>query len=383
MQAKARSTSFPVRSQLSALAHMSGNDVELYAFWQAAKALDAHSFSADSVIQLPPEVFILGIKRNKSSLFVRADYVGLEKEILRLFSLSSSHSVGVIGNPGIGKTYFSYYLLMKAASEGRSVVYESSELEGDQPQWYVFHGDICCKVHVNHPYAYTLLKDANTLYLVDARVPKLVDAPTVLITSPRKDIYDHFCRKRSCNGQPLYMPVWSWEELLKLHKSCFPAADLAEMNAVYLRWGGIAREVLSYRKENVERRGTVNDPLSAAIGQIQVDTIVATMSVGTEGPAVSHRLFHAVSSPPTYQLMGYEIASDYVNEELMKHWADVNEQKLMEFAVFSHSDPILGALRGTPSNTLLTNNCKQGAPSVSENLTHRMLLPIWSSRILP
>jgi hypothetical protein len=61
---------------------------------------------------------------------------------------------------------------------------------------------------------------------------------------------------------------------------------------------------------------------------------------------VSHRLFHAVSSSPTYQLEGYEVASDYINEELMNYWADVNERKLKEFATFSGGNPILGALRG-------------------------------------
>ena len=327
--------------------YLSGNDAELSAFWQAAKHLHADSFSAENVIQLTADVFILGKKRNGSTLFVRADYVGLEKEILKQFALRpSAPAIGVIGKPGIGKTFFSYYLLMKAAREGKAVVYESREFEGDQPQWCIFSGDIACEVPVNHRYGKELLGEDNTLYLVDSRAPKLVDAPTVLVTSPRLEVYDDFCRKRSSNGEPLYMPMWSWEELLKLREKCFPLADVEKMKAVYARWGGIAREVLYYTKQNIDRKGKTNDPLSAAITWAAIDKIITAKCFGAEGRAVSHRLFHAVSSSCTYQLEGYEVASDYVNEELMKHLADVNERKLKDFAAFSGGEPILGALRG-------------------------------------
>lgn len=279
---------------------------------------------------------------------MRADYVELEKEILRLFALRTERArVGVIGNPGIGKTFFSYYLLMKAAREGKTVVYETRESEGDQPQWLIFHGDIACEVPVNHPYGKRLLKkDNNALYLVDARAPKLVKAPTVLVTSPRLEVYDDFCRKRSSNGEPLYMPVWSWEELLALREECFPSTDVEKVKAVYARWGGIAREVLYYTDQNIDRKDKANDPLRAAIDWAPIDKIMTANSVGAEGHAVSHRLFHAVSSAPKYQLEGYQVASDYVNEELMKHWALVKERELKEFAAFSGGNPILGALRG-------------------------------------
>ena len=321
--------------------------MSLSAFWKVAKSLPADSFSSENVIQLPPDVYILGDERNGSALFVRADYVGLEKEIIRLFHRrQDARAVGVIGNPGIGKTFFSFYLLMKAACQGKAVVYESREFEGDQPQWLIFHNDKSFKVPVNHPYGNKLLGDRNTFYLVDARAPKLVRAATVLVTSPRLDVYDDFCRKRSSNRKPLYMPVWSWKELLKLREVCFPTVDDDKMKTVFERWGGIAREVLYYTNEDIEDAEENSDPLKAAISWSSVDSIITTKALGTEGREVSHRLFHAISSSPTYKLQGYEVASNYVNEELMKYWADASERKLKEFSMFSGGDPILGALRG-------------------------------------
>lgn len=88
------------------------------------------------------------------------------------------------------------------------------------------------------------MKKKDTLYLVDAVVPMIVDAPTILVTSPRRIIYDDFCRKRSSNGTPLYMPIWRWDELLKLHEFCFSHELVTTLKKVYTRWGGIPREVM-------------------------------------------------------------------------------------------------------------------------------------------
>lgn len=292
----------------------------------------------------------------------------METEINSQFhAYPTARRIGVIGNPGIGKTFFSFYLLMKAARDGKAVVYESRELSGGPSPWYILHDGIACVAPYQHPYGWSLLKGDNTLYLVDGCTPMVVDAMTVLVTSPRLEIYDHFCRKRSCIGEPLYLPVWSWEELLTLRDRCFPDTEVVKMKEVYDQYGGIARDVFIYTDQIIERKGGANDPLVAAIARTVMDQILTSKALGTEGD-VSHRLFHAVSSAPKYTLQGYDVASPYATDLLMTHLATANVRKLAEFTLFSSNEPLIGALRGFVFEYLAHKQLEVGGTFQIKNL---------------
>ena len=88
----------------------------------------------------------------------------------------------ITGNPGIGKTYFGYYLLYQLALRDETVVYHNDGypivFEGRKG---AFTSD---KIGIK-PY----LKIKAVWYIVDGKQPKNVMAKTILICSPKRAHY--------------------------------------------------------------------------------------------------------------------------------------------------------------------------------------------------
>lgn len=53
------------------------------------------------------------------------------------------------------------------------------------------------------------------------------------------------------------MPVWTWEELVKLWKECYCHRSADDVVFLYMRWGGVVRWVLEHANEpeNLDKLG--------------------------------------------------------------------------------------------------------------------------------
>jgi hypothetical protein len=93
------------------------------AFWQQLP----HAVLQHSALRLAAGTHFLGEPKLGGALYVRNDYVGMLAELLPLISLGNDKVV-LSGNPGIGKSWFGFFLLHHIATTqpGVRVVWESS-----------------------------------------------------------------------------------------------------------------------------------------------------------------------------------------------------------------------------------------------------------------
>jgi hypothetical protein len=69
------------------------------------------------------------------------------------------------------------------------------------------------RVHKDSEARMLLLANKNTFYLVDSAPPDPCSAKTLLSTSPLEKNYKEF--SKSSATKTLYMPIWTFDELLK------------------------------------------------------------------------------------------------------------------------------------------------------------------------
>jgi hypothetical protein len=87
------------------------------------------NFSNDyQFLYLPKDAsYLLGNDNEEQLLFIRDCYHHLANIILNDKTNDEKKYRRVIGNPGIGKTYFSYYLLYQLAQQNKPVIYNSKD----------------------------------------------------------------------------------------------------------------------------------------------------------------------------------------------------------------------------------------------------------------
>lgn len=206
----------------------------LLQFWQQLPA----AIVAGGFLRLAPGTFFLGAPSNGDCLLVRKCYLELYDSIQQLMDLGNTKIV-VTGNPGIGKTVFTFFLLHVLAKQGSKVVYEDCMVE----RRLLFDGDV-------------VLDGARTDFMEDLREPSTwyvsdgvalaswpVAARTVLVASPDVNNYKNFLKER--HSTMLYMPVWERDEILRcwtvLYSRSVSRDAVVELYSVF---GGTPRYVL-------------------------------------------------------------------------------------------------------------------------------------------
>jgi hypothetical protein len=154
----------------------------------------------------------------------------------------------VIGNAGIGKSAFGAYVLWRAVQARRTVVYLSDKVKNA----FILHGDGRAESFVQPDFASrtdAILDDWATVLICDGVKPPVVNAFTLLITSPVRERWKEF--NKLLDARRLFFPVFSRAEMSDMLRSCFPqlhtdveSGGEAGVWARYRQWGGIPRYVL-------------------------------------------------------------------------------------------------------------------------------------------
>lgn len=85
-------------------------------FWQAIKKA-----SCDKFLKLSKDTRFLGKRNGSSTLLIRKCYRDLTPVVFD----TKIDKLRITGNPGIGKTYFGYYLLYLLALQDATIVYDN------------------------------------------------------------------------------------------------------------------------------------------------------------------------------------------------------------------------------------------------------------------
>ncbi len=321
----------------------------LIAFRDAVMCVPLHNFNANQIISLENPfsvpMNILSDDCFSNKIFVRPDYLDLQKHIFTLINPLEVRKprVAVLGNPGTGKTYFGLFLLVYCIRNGFTVVYESNFLN----KLYLFSSDeIVSFSNRKDPRFESILAQRATIYIVDGMVPVHANARTILVTSPKHEIYHDFATKRTAPAVALYMPTWNLNELTVLREAVFPSVGQKDMEALIVRWGGIPRAVLEDAAANkLSWESKDEDALQSAIGYCSIDDLVETVKEGSERFLMSHRLLH-VHCSATFRKLGYVFASDFVRDRVLRRLVQKERHRLLLFATFADGTSMNGGLRG-------------------------------------
>uniref|UniRef100_A0AAV1T256 Crinkler effector protein N-terminal domain-containing protein n=1 Tax=Peronospora matthiolae TaxID=2874970 RepID=A0AAV1T256_9STRA len=279
------------------------NDPPLVAYWHAL-ATSSTAIVADTVVSLPNGTYILGNPALGSGIYIRSCF----QELWLMFS-GSVRGIGILGSPGVGKTYFAYSILLYLARRGETVVYESAAIE----KCILFSGNVV--VQGTREDFDSILMQTGTCYLVDGARPKYCPAKTILLSSSRECIW----RTVSDFGRMHRMPVWSEEEILNCRELVYSNTPVTVVEDCYRRWGGIPLYVLRHA-EDADQQKLLDEAIENVrlvdLKKMCVETLIDRDDIACgDEKKVLDRLFHDRVDDKFYK-KGFAFASVYVDEKV-------------------------------------------------------------------
>lgn len=332
-----------------------------------------------------------------SSIFIRGAYKYFWHFIENnMINNATFDRLIITGNPGIGKTYFGYYLLAQLRERFRDtlvVVYESAisqrrylfkgladvhvgtdirsfDVETDDPQTWcalryrqqspvrrvsVLCGVVCYGVvvyfdaserrawvqaHATGCPESACCIDLNTgrRYIVDGAGAVRRSAKTIVIASPKKSNIHEFAKLEKCTKR--FMPIWSIEEMEGLRQLSFANITQSTMEELFNKWGGVPRFVLQLWDDNPTQESLLPAVNSADVRHL-LTVIGKDMAADTD---TSHMVAHVVTSEP-YDHFEVKFANQYITNQIYTRWQTENEADLL-FFISSKLRPETAGLRG-------------------------------------
>ncbi len=300
-------------------------DKEVALFWES---LDSAT-EANGVLSLPTDSFWLGVRDLGSKMVIRQCYNDIWNMIQHLQIKEGYRRVALLGNPGIGKSWFHFYLLYKLKKLGATVVFD----------WKILrHSYLFTSTGTTKADEFPELGLHDTWYLVDSKPPPLVKAFTVLTTSPRRENWRDFLKMPY--AVPRWMPVWSPDEIEMCRSVFYPTLSQAKVQQLYDKWGGIPRYVLE--KANVP---AIQDSFARAIADAKLDNLIHSIGETNSDDDVSHKLVHMVVNG-NYDGYHMNWASTSVARLCAEKFERECQRELRQFLARSEGLGPLGALRG-------------------------------------
>ncbi|PKC69765.1 hypothetical protein RhiirA1_503530, partial [Rhizophagus irregularis] len=252
----------------------------------------------------------------------------------------------ITGNPGIGKTYFGYYLLYLLAQKDVTIVYDNHH----ETKPIIFEGNNAYVSNSDGIDVY--LRKPAVWYIVDGKEPKDVKAKTILICSPKKNHYKNFDKYEGV-VTIRYMPTWKWEEIARCRKELYEKkVSNKKARDCFRKWGGIPRFVLE--RANYK---THQDKLNSAIKRSKMDIFdYIGESIGDDN--VSHMLVHIHVNLPAEDDTVLKFASNKVMKLVTQKLESRIRQRLLEKTKADTGNTLLGTSFEYLAHRILRNGGK-------------------------
>ena len=286
---------------------------ELVAFWNACKGYPG-PLTAGTVVDLGV-TFLGGTKK----LFVRESYEKMLPILVSQLENQAHPRVLVRGTPGIGKTHFGLFLLLYYARQNATVVYQN----GPMNTCYLFSPTVVYTSQGVEVGVFGEHLKGDTIYLVDSFTPNIATVRSILLTSPRKGIWDDFYK----HSTSLFMPIWSWDEMELLRSLLYPSLGTTQVKEKYDRWGGVPRYVLEFFGDEEKQK-----KLDAVINSSDLEMIEKAVGETDGAQGTSHLLVHmVVLDDSTFQSKTHRFASDYVCKSVFDRLLQGQREKFVAF----------------------------------------------------
>ncbi|CAI2179167.1 7075_t:CDS:2 [Funneliformis geosporum] len=254
-------------------------DEDANRFWNALKD---QNVERGEFLKLPEGIHFLGDKDEISTLYIRNCYRNLAKIA---FNKKTKKRLRISGNPGVGKTLFGYYLLYLLSQKNIVTIYDhhASKTVIIFDKNNVFRTS---SIKVIESYQ----KNSDAWYIIDGKIPVKANARTVLLCSPRKDLYREF--DKFGRNTIRIMPVWNRKEIDYCRNKIFYNVERETVENLFMRWGGVPRFVLEQTDESC-----LQDQLDKAIKKCNMD-IFNYIGDSTDTDEMSHKLVHIYTNLP-------------------------------------------------------------------------------------
>jgi len=149
---------------------------------------------------------------------------------------------------------------------------------------------------------------------VDGMLPQWEAARTVMVCSPKREVYKEWTKGRS--HIILTMPLWTWSEMEVLWRALYTdklTLQRAQRN-FDLWYGGVPRLVL---EEPAQQSDEAQD-LDQALSALQTTNIEQVLAVATgacdTGPEASHRVIHQDGDRNTFKRLSPKFATSHMGD---------------------------------------------------------------------
>jgi hypothetical protein len=260
-----------------------------------------------------------------------------------------------LGNPGIGKTHYLYYLCYALASQGSRVVLRKEHAD-NVTFWLIFNGKI--EKMVDYKQVEPYLTDPLTWYLVDSvSNPGEHKSIIVNVASPNVDNYKLF--NKYMKLKKYYMSPWTQEEI----NSCATLHEIAStvVESRYKKFGGIPRLIFSDKNEEFELTIKINNSRLK-------DAVDAVQNIETSRESFSHTLVHIIPSQD-YEAYKLRFASDYIYKKVAQSYYEKEKDNFLAYIKMcgDHSH-VYGSLRGRLFEFYAHDKIAQGGQFQIRNL---------------
>ncbi|PKK70556.1 hypothetical protein RhiirC2_459882 [Rhizophagus irregularis] len=162
-------------------------DLVLNKFIQDLKDTEFDAKTSE-LLKLAYDTNFFGLDNQPSRMFIRNCY----KDLLDIVSKPEIRNLRISGNPGVGKTFFGYYLLYDLLTKDKTIVYELHTMKGSVILFKEGKGFYLSEA-IDHKIIRNYLYKKDTWYIVDGKKPYNASvAKTILISSPMKSHYHDF-----------------------------------------------------------------------------------------------------------------------------------------------------------------------------------------------
>jgi hypothetical protein len=353
-------------------------ETTVFAFWTELKGYQFEYLRDEEKYTDPPRVIALntnlvGDDQFGKSLFVRPYYYPLSELILqKLFSNDETpaKNLAIMGTPGIGKTFFGFFLLYVFAKMNKTVVYQRKD-----HYRILFSGDVVTKAWKGtERYNFWEMDLKGTIYIVDGAEPTECSAQTILLSSPRMEKLKEYLKY--CNAT-FFMPTWTMDEIEACNELVFNK-DLEEVKAAFSRWGGIPRYVL-YHLDDPTQQQELQISIESTGNKSLSDLAVALRT----NQDFSHHLIHMAVKSGFIQYE-YRFASRFVEEGVMERIQSSTWDHLFGFVKDTKSLGEAASFRGVLFERVAHYKLQQGGTfqtrRLNDNISENLVIGPWKRK---
>jgi hypothetical protein len=285
----------------------------------------------ERILQLPGEVSWVDNRKRGNSLFARDcykklwDLVSSEKQKTSCFS--------ICGNPGIGKSWFLFYVMYQLGVKNNRIVYAQTIgnlmefMLIEHPNW-VQHSEAIPSQQMHNA-----LQDPSTWYLVDGPVNvsslSRINARVLQVTSPDRMKFKEFLK---APAHQYFMPVWTHDELERCREQMYPTVSTEDLMELEHIAGPIPRFVLEGPSQSSDfakaREKLEGDTKRAVVRMSLKDIAYAVGAEDVNDTRVTYRALQIEVDSTTFANIGLRLASPFVENIFFSRMTEIDSTKL-------------------------------------------------------